>query len=187
MATNNVNGTLGTVERVETDAEGVPVTIHFRPEGRDIGQSPLLIKRKHVQVGLGGMGSATRNQFPVVPACAAPCTCACTCTPAHAHALRVPALRAAQPLCLRSSVPPPRLCKASPSSPLTGSPSRSTACKGPRSRATSTCCSTRSSSQMVRRCDRLPRPLPIKALRHLPPVPCLLPALSRLHPHPTPP
>ena len=85
MATNNVNGTLGTVERVETDAEGVPVTIHFRPEGRDIGQSPLLIKRKHVQVGLGGMGSATRNQFPVVPACAAPCTCACTCTPAHAH------------------------------------------------------------------------------------------------------
>ena len=186
MATDNINGTLGTVERIEIDAEGVPVTIHFRPEGRDISQSPLLIKRKHVQVGLGGMGSATRNQFPVVPACAAPCTCACcTCTHAHAHALRVPALRAAKPLHLRSSVPPPRLCRACHSLPLTGSPSRSTACKGPRSRATSTCCSTRSSSQTVRRCDRFPRLLPIEALRHLPPIPCLLPALSRLHPHPT--
>ena len=85
MATDNVNGTLGTVERIEIDAEGVPVTIHFRPEGRDISQSPLLIKRKHVQVGLGGMGSATRNQFPVVPACAALCTCACTHAHMHTH------------------------------------------------------------------------------------------------------
>ena len=70
MATEFVNGTLGRIVGIVTDGDSGVTALHFKPEGSSDAQPPLVITRRLMHVNLHGAGSATRYQFPLVPACA---------------------------------------------------------------------------------------------------------------------
>jgi hypothetical protein len=70
MESDNINGSPGVVVAIETDPDDddEPVVIRFRPDSAAAHAPPLCIKRKHVRVTAKGVGSATRFQFPLLPA-----------------------------------------------------------------------------------------------------------------------